>query len=176
MADYGLGMSSSGVPFRNEIEAWNDPLRWQQSAFNSAIDRGELAKAKAINDNIIALKGGQGIGMQTNAAEKVASINAEPNLITANRGSKLVTDPSAMVAPKQPPKASLSAQTPVPGGITEPAIPTPTADASPTAPKLEIGSNSIFEEILSGKARSDWSVGGIGNVLADKQSGSLFTK
>lgn len=189
MADYGFGISSSGTPFRNEIEAWNDPARQAQSDFNLAMARNDFASAKLYQDNLSSLLGLKGIGIQAEASKKVSETNSAPNLIIAEKGSKLVDDPTATkqpVQPNQPAQSSLSPQAPsVAGGIqpvNPPAIPPSTSPVSvqktttsSTAPEMKIGSGGIFEEIFS-KRKQPWSIGGIGNVFKDNSSFTMGIK
>jgi hypothetical protein len=95
----GFGMSPSGVPFRNEIEAWNDPARWVQSDLTTAIARGDTVKAGILTKNLAELKDQSNKNAENISKEKQSTITAEPAVMvaTANNlpnptGTKLLKD------------------------------------------------------------------------------------
>ena len=139
MANYGVG--PGGKPFLNEIEAWNDPARWAQSALTTAIDHitDPVKKAEALQRNVSGM-------MDQSIHNAVTQTTAENN-----KGINAINQQTANLADKNNLNWNAPAGQPSLGvGSQQPTVPTTATQQQPNANPLRFSKGIIDGSILSG--------------------------
>lgn len=78
----------SGIGDTNSLAYWNSPAHWIQSDLQTAISRGEMDKAKALNQNLATIGGIEESKIKADTAVESAKIGIQPQMEAINVLSK----------------------------------------------------------------------------------------